>query len=146
MPPSMLMQASRSSLRSIANDMVKSKEDADAFQKDIEAHSAAAKTLAESRLRDYFIAKAILAAEDIQIEQSDMDNRIRAMSALYGRSESELRKQLEESGAIEDIHMDMTIEKVADRILELNQPKEKTEKKAAGNGKKKEEKKEKKEG
>lgn len=146
LPSSMLSQASRSELRSIANAMVKSKEDVEAFQKDIDSHSAAAKTAAESRLREFFIARAIAKAEDIQIGQRDMDDRIRAMSALYGRSESELRKQLEESGAIEDIHIDMTIEKVADRILEINQPKEKTEKKAAGNGKKKEEEKEKKEG
>jgi hypothetical protein len=47
------------------------------------------------------------------------------MSSLYGRSEKEMRKQLEDSGAMEDIHIDMTIEKVADRILELNQPKRK---------------------
>jgi trigger factor len=125
LPPSMLSQSTRSELRSIANAVVRSQDDLEAFQKDMDAHKAAAEKTAEGRLRDFFISKAIAKLENIEVGQHDMDNRIRAMSSLYGRSEKELRKQLEDSGAMEDIHIDMTIEKVADRILELNQPKRK---------------------
>ena len=120
LPPSMLSQTTRSELRSIANEIVQTKDDVEAFQKDIDKHNAEARTRAESRLKTFFIARAIAKIEKISVEQSDLDNRIQMMSSFYGRKEKELRQHLEESGGMEEMHMDMTIEKVADRLLELN--------------------------
>ncbi len=120
LPPSLLAQTAQGEFSAIANEIVLTKEDVDGFQKDIETHRNEAEKRAVSRLSDFFIASAIAELESISVEQNDLDERIRVLSSFYGRKEKELRKQLEESGRMEEMHMDMMLEKVAEKLLELN--------------------------
>ncbi len=118
LPPSMLAQSVQMHFRQIANDLVKTEADMESFTKDTEKHQKVAKDAAKNRLINYFIAKAISEKENIAVNQEDIDARIKALSSAYGYKEKDLRKQMDENGGVEELHIDLTIEKVASFLLD----------------------------
>jgi FKBP-type peptidyl-prolyl cis-trans isomerase (trigger factor) len=104
--------------RQIANELVKSEADVEDFKKDTEKHQKAAEEAARKRLVNFFIAKAINEAEKIQVEQAEIDAQIRGISAAYGYKEKDLRQQMENSGGFEELHMDLTIAKASQFIVD----------------------------
>ena len=132
LPPSLLGQATQTQFRQIANELVKSEDDVEAFKKDTDKHRKVAEEAAKKRITDYFVAKEIAEAEGIQVEQKEIDDQIKGISAAYGYKEKDLRQQMESSGGFEELHMDLTISKVAGFIVEnadLGEKKAETEEK-----------------
>ena len=132
LPPSLLAQTTQMQFRQIANELVKSDADVEGFKKESEKHRKVAETRAKERLINYFIAKKINEAEKISVTQSEIDQRIRSISATYGYKEKDLRQQMENSGDMEELHIDITISKAAEFLVEnadfKNDSKTKTEK------------------
>ena len=126
LPPAVLASAVQTQLRQIANGSVKTQEDAEAFRKDIETHRKTAEEQAGKRLATYFIAKKIAEAEKLEVGQSEIDDRIRGLSMAYGYKEKDLRQHMESSGGMEELHIDLTIEKVADFLVKNADIKEKS--------------------
>jgi len=118
LPPSLLAQSTQAQFRQIANELVKSEADVEGFKKETEKHQKDASEAATKRLTNFFIAKAITEAEGIQVEQSEIDAQIRGISAAYGYKEKDLRQQMENSGGIEELHMDLTISKASNFIVD----------------------------
>jgi trigger factor len=118
LPPSLLSQSIQMQFRQIANELVKSEADVEDFKKDTEKHQKAAEEAARKRLVNFFIAKAINEAEKIQVEQAEIDAQIRGISAAYGYKEKDLRQQMENSGGFEELHMDLTIAKASQFIVD----------------------------
>ena len=118
LPPSMLAQSLQMQFRQIANELVKSEDDVEAFKKDTEKHQKNAEKTSKTRLTNYFIAKAITDKEKMPVTQEDVDARIKGISAAYGYKEKDLRQQMENSGGLEELHMDLTIEKAAAFIVD----------------------------
>jgi len=141
LPPAILANAVQTQLRQIANNTVKTQEDADAFRKDIETHRKAAEEQAKKRLTTFFIAKKIAEAENIEVTQYEIDDRIRGLSMAYGYKEKDLRQHLESSGGMDDLHIDLTIEKVAEFLVKNADIKEKGASSKKSSAKKKTEKK-----
>lgn len=132
LPPDMLAQTVQMELRNIANQLVKSEEDVEAFKKDQEKHRKDAEEAAEKSLKVYFICKKIADEENIKVEQADVDSRITNMSRSYGYKEDDLRKQLQSSGGMDQLHMDILVAKVNDFIIDkadIAEAAKKTEKK-----------------
>ena len=118
LPPSMLAQSTQMQFRQIANELVKSEADVEAFTKETEKHKKAAEDAAKKRLTNFFIAQTINEKEGISVTQDEVDTRIKAISAAYGYNENDLRQQMQSSGGIEELQMDITIEKAASTLLD----------------------------
>ena len=118
LPPDVLAQATQMEFRNIANNLVKSEEDAENFKKESEKHRKNAEEIAKKRLFVYFICKRIADEENITVEQEDIDNQIATISRTYGYRKEELRKQMESSGGFEQLHMDLLVAKVNDLIID----------------------------
>ncbi len=130
LPPSMLAQSVQMQFRQIANELVKSEADVESFKKDTAKHQKAAEEVAKTRLTNYFIAKAITDKEKIAVNQEEIDARIKGISAAYGYKEKDLRQQMESSGGLEELHIDLTIEKAAAFIVDQAKFKTKDSKKS----------------
>lgn len=117
LPPDMLAYSKQREFRAIANNLVKSEDDVEAFKKDTEKHQKDAEEAARGRLTRYFICKKIADAEGITVEQRDIDSQIAGLSRAYGYKEQDLRKQMEATGGFEELHFDLTISKVTDFIV-----------------------------
>jgi trigger factor len=117
LPPDMLAYSVQKEFRAIANNLVKSEDDVEAFKNDKDKHQKDAEEAARQQLTRYFICKRIADEEGITVEQSDIDSQIAAMSRAYGHKEKDLRKQMEANGGIEDMHLGLTISKVLDFVV-----------------------------
>jgi FKBP-type peptidyl-prolyl cis-trans isomerase (trigger factor) len=91
---------------------VKSAEDAEAFKKDTEKHSAAAGEAAKKTLRRTFILRKIAQQEKITVGQEEINAQISNMSRYYGYKPNELRNMLEKTGGMGELELDMMNGKV----------------------------------
>lgn len=119
LPEKALANQTASELRAIVNNIVKSEEDADKFTKDIEAHKAEAGKAAEKRLRRFLILRAIANQEDIAVEESEINDHLNFLSRYYGHNAKDLQRQMEESGGIDELRMDMLMAKVTTHLTAL---------------------------
>ena len=118
LPPSVLAQEIQQILRTMANEILKTQEDAEKFKDDIENHKKEAEKQAVDHLKKFFVAKKIVETENIQVSQQELDSSISGMSQTYGHDEKKLRQMLEKNGGMESLHIDMTIRKAMDFILD----------------------------
>lgn len=134
LPPSLLAQETQQTLSRIANEILKSQEDAEKFKENIEEHKKNAEKQAVERLKKFFVAKEIVKKENIEVSQSELDASITGLSKAYGQDEKKLRATMDKNGGMEQLHMDITIGKAMDFILDnadISETKAKKEKKSA---------------
>jgi trigger factor len=117
LPPSVLAEAENKEFRHIASREVKKESDVEKFKTEKDKHLAEAKKTAAERMRRYFILRKIAHTEKISIEKDEMDSHISGISKYYGVKEQEFRNQLDSSGGMEDLHMDMLMAKVTDFLI-----------------------------
>ena len=117
LPPAVLSEAENKEFRHIATREVKKESDVEKFKTEKEKHLAEAKKTAAERMRRYFVLRKIAQAEKISIEKDEMDSHISGISKYYGVKEQEFRNQLDSSGGMEDLHMDMLMAKVTDFLI-----------------------------
>lgn len=118
LPQAILTDATQKEFRRIASRLVRSKDDVEQFTKDKDRHLEEAKKMAEEKLFHFFILRKIAKNEKIVLEKKEIDSHIEAMSKLYGVKEKKLREQIEHSGGLEDLQVDMIIAKVTDFLVE----------------------------
>lgn len=117
LPQAILTDATQKEFRRIAARHVRSKEDVEQFTKDKDKYLEEAKKIAEERLFHFFIFRKIAKNEKIVIEKKEIDSHIEGMSKVYGVKEKKLREQIEYSGGLEDLQMDMITAKVTDFLV-----------------------------
>jgi FKBP-type peptidyl-prolyl cis-trans isomerase (trigger factor) len=98
--------------------MLKTQEDAEKFKENIEEHKKNAEKQAIERLRKFFVAKEIVKKENIEVSQSELDSSITGLSKAYGHDEKKLRAAMNQNGGMEQLHMDMTIRKAMDFLID----------------------------
>ena len=118
LPPAILDNEKVRELRTIANNLVKSQEDADKFKEEQTTHEKAALETATKRLKSFFVFRKIAELEEISVDNTEIDNRIKGMSSMYGMKEKELKDLMEKNGGMEDLHVDLLMSKVSDLIHE----------------------------
>ena len=116
-PPTTLANEVNKQLQSMAY-AVKSEEEAEAFKANQEENKKEAEAKAKDRLRRFFITRCIANKEKISVEQQEVNSQIEMLSKYYGYSVDQLRKMMEESGGMNDIHIDLLVNKVTDYIVE----------------------------
>jgi trigger factor len=123
-PPTIFNNEVRKQLQNIARTIVKSEEDVKAFQEDKEKHEDEAQKTATERMRRFFILKKIADLEDINVDSKEVDQQIKGLSSYYGYKEKELRRMMEQSGGLEDMQIDIMMNKVTDFLLDKAEIKE----------------------
>ncbi|MFZ2655658.1 MAG: trigger factor [Victivallales bacterium] len=117
LPPAVLAEAEQKEYRLIATREVKKESDVEKFKTEKDKFLAEAKKSAADRIRRYFILRKIAQAEKITVEKEEFDSHIQGISKYYGVKEQDFRNQIESSGGIEDLHMDMLMAKVTEFIV-----------------------------
>ncbi len=117
LPPAVLAEAEQKEFRLIASREVKKESDVEKFKTEKDRFLAEAKKSATERIRRYFVLRKIAQAEKITVEQSEFDSHIQGISRYYGVTEKDFRSQIEASGGIEDLHIDMLMAKVTEFIV-----------------------------
>ena len=116
-PPTTLSNEVNKQLQAMAY-AVKSEEEAEEFKANQDAKKAEAEDKAKDRLRRFFISRSIANKEGIKVEQSEVNSQIEMLSRYYGYSVDQLRQMMEQSGGMNDIHVDLLVNKVTDFIVE----------------------------
>ncbi len=116
-PPSTLSTEVNKQLQAMAHS-VKSEEEAEEFKKNEEANRKEAENKAKERLRRFFISRNIAKKESITVEQSEIDSQIQMLSQHYGYPVEQLRQIMEQSGGLNDIHIDLLVNKVTDLLVD----------------------------
>ena len=111
-PPSVLAQEVQREIRQIANREVKKEEDAEKFKEDIDKFKEEAEASAKDRMKRMFILRKIAKLENIQVENEEVDAQLQNYSRHHGYRANELRRYMEQSGRMDDLQLDMLMEKV----------------------------------
>ena len=119
LPPSVLASEVQKELPKIARETVKSEEDAEKFKAGLEEHKKAAEEPAKKALRRTFILRKIAKAEEIKLEQGEVDAQLREMSRYYGYKEKEFRDMLEKNGGMDDLQLDILSNKVLNHLADM---------------------------
>ena len=119
LPPSVLASEVQKELQKIARETVKSEEDAEKFKAGLEEHKKAAEEPAKKALRRTFILRKIAKAEEIKLEQGEVDAQLREMSRYYGYKEKEFRDMLEKNGGMDDLQLDILSNKVLNHLADM---------------------------
>lgn len=118
LPPSVLANEVQKELQKIAREIVKSEEDAEKFKGELEEHKKGAEEAAKKALRRTFILRKLAKAEDITLEESEVDAQLREMSRYYGYKEKEFRSMLEKNGGMDDLQLDILSNKVLNHLAD----------------------------
>lgn len=116
-PPTTLASEVNKQLQSMAYS-VKSEEEAEAFKANKDDNMKEAEEKAKDRLRRFFITRTIANKEEITVNQEEINSQIEMLSKYYGYSVDQLRQMMEQSGGMNDIHVDLLVNKVTDFIVE----------------------------
>ncbi|OGV35052.1 MAG: trigger factor [Lentisphaerae bacterium GWF2_45_14] len=117
-PPSALSEQIEKELRAIASKEVKTEEDAEKFKQEKENYLKEAEKSAKTRLRRFFIMRKIAQAEDIKVEDNELDQHLKYMSGYYGINEKNLRQVMMKTGGFQDMQMDILDAKVSEFIAD----------------------------
>lgn len=116
-PPGVLATETNRELRKLANELVKSEADVEAFKAKEEEHRKTAEANALKALRKTFILRKIAKLEKIELSRSDVDAQLKGMSQYYGYKEKEFRAMLEKTGGMDELQLDMLNAKVLDFLV-----------------------------
>ena len=116
LPKGILASASQREFSRIAERLVRSEADIEAFKKDKDKHIEEAKAEAGKYLKKFFILRKIAGNEKISVGEEEVDSQIRNMSSYLGYKEKDVRKMLGENGGYEEIQADILMGKVIDFI------------------------------
>ncbi|MBS1370298.1 MAG: trigger factor [Lentisphaeria bacterium] len=119
LPPSILASEVQKELQKMAREVVKSEEDAEKFKAGLEENKKKAEEAAKKSLRRTFILRRIAKAEDIKLEEGEVDAQLREMSRYYGYKEKEFRSMLEKNGGMDDLQLDILSNKVLNHLAEM---------------------------
>lgn len=73
---------------------------------------------AEKRVRSSLVLEAIANAEDVQVEEEDINRELENMSQMYRQSVEELREMIEKNGNLDDFKADIRIKKTVKWLVE----------------------------
>ena len=117
LPPTVLQAEIQRELSNLAQN-VRSEEDAEKFKAEIETHKAEAEKSAKESLRKTFILRKIAKAEDIRLEEAEVNAQLQEISRQYGYPAKEFRAMLEKNGRMDQFQLELLNAKVLDKLAE----------------------------
>jgi len=118
LPPALLENEINRELQNIARTAVKSEADADAFKKELDAHRKEAEGKAKESLRRRLILTKLAKLENLTVSDSEIADRINAMSAYYGMKANDMRAMLNNNGAMDELRVDFMADKALSTLVE----------------------------
>ena len=116
LPKEVLASTVQREFSRIAESLVRSEKDVEAFKADQDKHMEEAKKNAEAYLRKFFILREIAKKESITVSSAEVDAQIKGMSAYMGYKEDDIRKMLERNGGTAELQADILMSKVLEFI------------------------------
>jgi trigger factor len=117
LPPTVLQAEIQRELSNLAQN-VRSEEDAEKFKAEIDTHKAEAEKNAKESLRKTFILRKIAKAEDIRLEEAEVNAQLQEISRQYGYPAKEFRAMLEKNGRMDQFQLELLNAKVLDKLAE----------------------------
>ena len=124
LPASAVETEKRRIFSSIANNTVKSEEDAEKFKADMEKHLADAEVEAKKKLSRNFILAAIAEQEKVEVSPEEFDQHLEELAGYYRCKKQDIIKRLQENDAFGDFHSDLVIGKTLDVLCDKVKVKE----------------------
>ncbi len=116
LPEDLLDMEIQKELNQMANQAIKSEEDAEKFRSELDAHKEAAKAPATEKLRKMLILRKVAIIEGVEVPDNELDAQVNMMARYYGYKEDEFRKMIERNGSMEDLRNDILANKVLDLL------------------------------
>ena len=85
---------------------------------ELDTHKAEAEKNAKASLRKTFILRKIAKAEDIRLEEAEVNAQLQEISRQYGYPAKEFRAMLEKNGRMEQFQLELLNAKVLDKLAE----------------------------
>lgn len=111
-------------LQVIANEKVRSEEDAAKFNAEKDSYMETAKKNAEEALRKQFIVRKIAKLEKISVSEAELSDHIQQMSSYTGIEPGKLVQLLQKSGRINELESELLIGKTLETLASKNQKKQ----------------------
>ncbi len=122
LPPDLLNDVINSEFTALANSKFKDEKDKEKAKQEFEAQKdgliAESKEIATKKLRNFLLLRKIGQIEKINVTEEEVEAHINNMSHYYGYKAPEFKKQLIDSGNINQVVDDIIINKVTDLIVE----------------------------
>ncbi|MBO5645077.1 MAG: trigger factor [Lentisphaeria bacterium] len=117
-PPALLENEIQKELQKIARETVKTEEDGEKFKAELDTHKEKAAEAAKKELRRNLILREIAKAENITVDEAEIDMQIAGMSRQYGYNPKELRSMMEKNGAMDEFQLNIANAKVLEKLVE----------------------------
>jgi trigger factor len=118
LPPTLLAQETRG----IVYDIVQQNQQRGATREQIEEKKdeifGFAQRSAVARIKSTFILQEIAEAEKIEVTEAELDARIEQMAARYRVTPAQLKKQLDDKGALDEIEHELLISKALEFVFQ----------------------------
>ena len=124
LPASAVETEKRRVFSTVANNTVKSEEDAEKFKADMEKHLADAEAEARKKLSRNFILSAISEQEKVEVSPEEFDQHLEELAGYYRCKKQDIIKRLQENDAFGDFHADLVIGKTLDVLSDKVKVKE----------------------
>jgi len=77
---------------------------------------------ARKRVLQSLVLEKIAQAENVQVEEAEIDEELERLSGLYNRTAEELKRTFEASGALKTLKKDLIIRKTVKLLVENRKP------------------------
>ena len=118
LPESIVNQDMARIARSMVEGMAREGKTQDQIEKQRDDILKDAKDTSAERVRVSYILTAIAKAEDVSVEESELDERLKAMGARYGMSPAQVRTEMDKQNRIEGMRNEIQADKTLTLILD----------------------------
>jgi trigger factor len=119
LPPDLVARQEKGTLRRVVNEMRQAGlGDAEIRAREAEIRANAHESTLRS-LKEFFLLTKVAEAEDLKVEQEDIDQEIEAIAARSDESPRRVRARIEKEGLAEGLASQILERKTIDRILEF---------------------------
>jgi trigger factor len=118
LPEALVENEVQKMLQAKAREIVKSDEDAEKFKAELADHRAAVEADAKAAVRRALILRKIAKAEDIRLEEAEVNAQLQEISRQYGYPAKEFRAMLEKNGRMDQFQLELLNAKVLDKLAE----------------------------
>ncbi len=114
LPPSLVASETRNRVNQIVRSLKAQGADDDAISQESDRIMSSAQREAADRVKSQLLLGRIAEAEKIAVSRDELNDRVTSLAAQYRMTPRQLRSQLEENGALEDVAADILVDKVLD--------------------------------
>ncbi len=117
LPKGLLASTAQREFQRIAERLVRSEKDVEAFKADREKHMEEAQKEADKYLRKFFVLRKVANVEKVFVTEEEVDAQIKGMCAYMGYKEADVRKMLSRNGGTAELQSDILMNKALEAVI-----------------------------